>query len=195
MQALAVVLTVALGVALVVAARARLEGRRRVQAEIDRLARDAVPREELSEALASREALLTGLDEPALVFAADGRLLRANRAARKQVPELVADEPASQLAEPVAACIASGQKRTADVTVYHPERRRYRAALQPYTTRDGQACVVVLADTSAQDDYRDARRLFSAGVSHELRTPLARILALVDTLALPLADAERDGVI
>jgi signal transduction histidine kinase len=195
MQALAVVLTVALAAALVIAARERFDRRGRVQAEIDRLARDTVPRDELSEALASREALLTGLDEPALVFAADGRLLRANRAARKQVPELVAGDPASQLAEPVAACIASGQRRTADVTVYHPERRRYRVALQPYTTRDGQACVAVLADTSAQDDYRDARRLFSAGVSHELRTPLARILALVDTLALPLADAERDVVV
>jgi two-component system, OmpR family, phosphate regulon sensor histidine kinase PhoR len=195
MQALAVVLTVALVVALVIAARERFDGRRRIAAEIERLGRDTVNREQLSEALAAREALLTGLDEPALVFAADGRLLRANRAARKHVPELVAGDQQTQLSEPVTECIAAGQRRTADVTVYHPERRRYRVTLQPYTTRDGQACVAVLTDTSAQDDYRDARRLFSAGVSHELRTPLARILALVDTLALPLADAERDTVV
>ena len=195
MQALAVVLTVALVVALVALARERFAGRQRVQAGIDRLARDTVPREELSEALASREALLTGLEDPALVFAAGGRLLRANRAARRQVPELIADASENQLAEPVASCIAAGETRTAEVTVYHPERRRFRATLQPYTTRDGQACVAVLADTSAQDDYRDARRLFSAGVSHELRTPLARILALVDTLALPLAEDEREPVI
>jgi signal transduction histidine kinase len=51
---------------------------------------------------------------------------------------------------------------------------------------------VVLADESAEADYRDARRLFSAGVSHELRTPLARMLALIDTLSLPLADPERE---
>jgi signal transduction histidine kinase len=51
---------------------------------------------------------------------------------------------------------------------------------------------VVLADESAEADYRDARRLFSAGVSHELRTPLARMLALVDTLSLPLDESERE---
>ena len=83
---------------------------------------------------------------------------------------------------------------------HQPHRRGHRlppraaplqgpaAALQPPRR---PACVAVLADTTAQDDYRDARRLFSAGVSHELRTPLARILALVDTLALPLAEDER----
>ena len=62
----------------------------------------------------------------------------------------------------------------------------------PYPDRGTRCCVVVLADESAEADYRDARRLFSAGVSHELRTPLARMLALVDTLSLPLDEAERE---
>jgi signal transduction histidine kinase len=53
----------------------------------------------------------------------------------------------------------------------------------------------VLSDQSSEADYRDARRLFSAGVSHELRTPLQRILALVETLALPLDDEERSDLI
>ena len=53
----------------------------------------------------------------------------------------------------------------------------------------------MLVDTSESDDFRDARRLFSAGVSHELRTPLARILALVDTLALPLDEPSRMEII
>jgi two-component system phosphate regulon sensor histidine kinase PhoR len=38
------------------------------------------------------------------------------------------------------------------------------------------------------DDYRALRTSFTAAVSHELRTPLARILALLDSAALPGAD-------
>src|SRR3954453_10787434 len=38
--------------------------------------------------------------------------------------------------------------------------------------------------------YRELRTGFTAAVSHELRTPLARILALLDTAALPGADVD-----
>jgi len=38
------------------------------------------------------------------------------------------------------------------------------------------------------DDYRALRTSFTAAVSHELRTPLARIMALLDSAALPGAD-------
>jgi signal transduction histidine kinase len=38
------------------------------------------------------------------------------------------------------------------------------------------------------DRYRELRTGFTAAVSHELRTPLARILALLDSSALPGAD-------
>ncbi len=48
-------------------------------------------------------------------------------------------------------------------------------------------------DVSSAADFREARSLFSAGVSHELRTPLARILALTDTVALPLDEHEREA--
>ena len=47
----------------------------------------------------------------------------------------------------------------------------------------------------SETDFREARSLFSAGVSHELRTPLARILALTDTVALPLDENERQATI
>ena len=53
----------------------------------------------------------------------------------------------------------------------------------------------MLVDVSSETDFREARSLFSAGVSHELRTPLARILALIDTLALPLNEDEASGTI
>jgi signal transduction histidine kinase len=182
-----VLLVIVLVCALAVLLRQRVASRKNTQLEIQRLTREMAPRSDVSEALASREALLTGLDSPALVFGADGTLIRANPAARAQIPNVVANPDVSQLAAAVAGCIESGQPRSAEVTVYTPERRRFQAVVRPYTTRQGQACVAVLSESSA----RDARRLFSAGVSHELRTPLARILALVDTLALPLDDGER----
>ena len=82
---------------------------------------------------------------------------------------------------PLAHALAGRPPRPFDVTVYQPERRRFHAHLRTYPDRGTRCCVVVLADESAEADYRDARRLFSAGVSHELRTPLARMLALVET--------------
>jgi len=53
---------------------------------------------------------------------------------------------------------------------------------------------------SDQDSYDELRAGFTAAVSHELRTPLARILALLETAALPgqdpveLADQARSEV-
>jgi signal transduction histidine kinase len=45
--------------------------------------------------------------------------------------------------------------------------------------------------TEAYDErYRELRTGFTAAVSHELRTPLARILALLDSAALPGADVD-----
>jgi two-component system, OmpR family, phosphate regulon sensor histidine kinase PhoR len=41
---------------------------------------------------------------------------------------------------------------------------------------------------SGQDSYDELRTGFTAAVSHELRTPLARILALLETAALPGED-------
>jgi signal transduction histidine kinase len=42
----------------------------------------------------------------------------------------------------------------------------------------------------SEPSYEQLRTGFTAAVSHELRTPLARILALLDTAALPGADVE-----
>ncbi len=81
------------------------------------------------------------------------------------------------------------------LTVYEPERRRYRVHVQAFRGEAGPRCVVILEDESAEADYRDARRLFSAGVSHELRTPLQRILGLVETLGLDLTDDARSEMI
>jgi signal transduction histidine kinase len=189
--------TVTLVVALIGAAVALVMTRRRARhdaREYLRLGRMLAPRSELSEALALRDGLMNAVSSPVLVFGAEGSVIRANAVTRSQMPDLATKVP-PELAAAVAACRATGRPQTLEITLYEPERRRFHADLRPFTSAAGQACVAVLTDTSKQDDYRDARRLFSAGVSHELRTPLARILALVDTLALPLTDAERAAMI
>jgi signal transduction histidine kinase len=129
-----------------------------------------------------------------MLFDAGARLVRANRATREAIPDLEVGATAAvqEIATAVHDALAGRPPRPFDVTVYEPERRRFHAHLRTYADRGTRCCVVVLADESAEADYRDARRLFSAGVSHELRTPLARMLALVDTLSLPLDEAERE---
>ena len=131
---------------------------------------------------------------PVMLFDAGARLVRANRAAREAIPDLEVGATAAvqEIATAVHDALAGRPPRPFDVTVYEPERRRFHAHLRTYPDRGTRCCVVVLADESAEADYRDARRLFSAGVSHELRTPLARMLALVDTLSLPLDEPERE---
>ncbi|HUZ85094.1 MAG TPA: ATP-binding protein [Gaiellales bacterium] len=168
---------------------------------IRRSERESVPRAHLSEALASRDAVMSSSTSPTLVFDSAGGLLRANRAAREALPGLGVGDTADRVAvlEPLRAVIAdalAGRPTVpVELTVYEPERRRFQASVRGYAAADGHACVVTMQDHSSEADYRDARRLFSAGVSHELRTPLARVLALVETLALPLDEDGRTATI
>jgi two-component system phosphate regulon sensor histidine kinase PhoR len=50
--------------------------------------------------------------------------------------------------------------------------------------------LVYLGGTGSLAAYEELRSGFTASVSHELRTPLARVLALLDTAALPGHDVE-----
>jgi len=189
MVALAAALAIALAAIAVLLLRDR-----RTTLERERLARelrDAVPRTELSAALASRDAVMAAASAPVLLFDRDGRVVRANPAAREAGPELSGAESQPELAAAAARAAAGEPVRDVELTVYTPERRRFRARIRPFGSGDESGAAVVLSDQSSEADYRDARRLFSAGVSHELRTPLQRILALVETLALPLNEEER----
>jgi len=191
-------LAAALAIALVAAVVVMLLRDRRAAREREGLARelrDAVPRTELSTALASRDAVMAAAATPVLLFDREGRVVRANPAAREAVPEVAEPESQPDLAAAAARAAAGEPVRDVELTVYAPERRRFRARIRPFGSGDESGAAVVLSDQSSEADYRDARRLFSAGVSHELRTPLQRILALVETLALPLDDEERSGMI
>jgi len=188
-------LAVALGIAVVMLVRVRRDHARREDA-LARDLRDRVPRSEVSEARAGRDALMAAVPSPVLVFDADGRLVRANALARDEATALLDLDSQPDLAAAVEAALAGGTAAgEIGLTVYEPDRRRYRAHLQAFRGEGGTRCVVVLTDESAEADYRDARRLFSAGVSHELRTPLQRILGLVETLGLDLPDEGRAEII
>jgi two-component system, OmpR family, phosphate regulon sensor histidine kinase PhoR len=205
MTAATAALAVALVIAVVLLARAQHERRRALAAVgaaegnlaevVSRRLRATAPRAELSAARAWRDAVMSATPSPVLVFDADGRLLRANALARREAPSVLDLEGQPELAAAVAAALDGAAPMELGVTVYEPERRRYRVHLQPFRGETGHRCVVVLEDESAEADYRDARRLFSAGVSHELRTPLQRILGLVETLGLDLADDARAELI
>ncbi|HEY2789440.1 MAG TPA: ATP-binding protein [Gaiellales bacterium] len=199
MTALTAALAVALGIAVVLLVVARRERARAMAAAgaaggnladvVSQRLRVSAPRAELSEARAWRDALMSATPSPVLVFDEAGRLLRANALARREAPTLLDLAAEPEMAAAVQAAVA-GKAPAGDLglTVYEPERRRYRIHVQPFRAETGVRCVVVLEDESAEADYRDARRLFSAGVSHELRTPLQRILGLVETLGLDLPE-------
>jgi signal transduction histidine kinase len=194
MTAAIAALAVALGIAVVMLVRTRRDHAEREDA-LARELRDRVPRSELSEARAGRDALMAAVPSPVLVFDADRRLVRANALAREEASALLDLGSQPDLAAAVASALAGGPAGEIGLTVYEPDRRRYRAHLQAFRGEGGARCVVVLTDESAEADYRDARRLFSAGVSHELRTPLQRILGLVETLGLDLPDEGRAEII
>ncbi|MDX6552120.1 MAG: two-component system, OmpR family, phosphate regulon sensor histidine kinase PhoR [Gaiellales bacterium] len=204
MEAIVFALSLALIVALVTLARRERERRRALEVlgrgdDVVSAARSVVlgrtDRRELDAALAQRDAILDASPTPVLLFDPSGRLVRANRVARAMLPQLEVGDQADilRISTAVHDALAGRPQRPFEVTVHDPERRRFHARLRTYADVNGRACAVVLADESAEADYRDARRLFSAGVSHELRTPLARMLALVDTLGLLEDEADRDA--
>jgi two-component system, OmpR family, phosphate regulon sensor histidine kinase PhoR len=206
MLAVTIVLAVLLAVSLAMIARRERERRRALAtlgggSDLAAAARGAMAgrsdRAQLDAALALRDAIMEASPTPVLLFDTSAHMVRANSAAREAIPDLQIGATAAlqPVATAVHEALAGRQPLPFEVTVYEPERRRFHAHLRVYRDREARACAVVLADESAEADYRDARRLFSAGVSHELRTPLARMLALVDTLALPSDDGDRDALL
>jgi two-component system phosphate regulon sensor histidine kinase PhoR len=194
MEPLAAVLALALAVAVAII-MLRDRRARRERAALERELREMVPRSELSAALASRDAVMAAASTPILLFDNEGQVVRANPAAREAGPELAGPATQPDLAAATVRGAAGEPVRDVELTVYTPERRRFRARIRGFGSGADAGAAVVLSDQSSEADYRDARRLFSAGVSHELRTPLQRILALVETLALPLGDDERSDMI
>src|SRR5262249_29503291 len=65
------------------------------------------------------------------------------------------------------------------------EERRRVPVVVPYEVDGRREALVYLGAPGDQAAYEELRGGFTAAVSHELRTPLARLLALIDSAALP----------
>jgi two-component system, OmpR family, phosphate regulon sensor histidine kinase PhoR len=73
------------------------------------------------------------------------------------------------------------------------ELREGSEVLAPFEVNGRRETLIRLRDPGDLAAYEELRAGFTASVSHELRTPLARLLALLESAALPGAD--RDALI
>ncbi len=104
--------------------------------------------------------------EVVVIVDADERVVAASRRARELFEDL---EEGGFLPE--------GARRDSTVAV-------------PYEVDGRRETILYLRDPGDLAAYEELRAGFTASVSHELRTPLARLLALLESAALPQADHE-----
>jgi two-component system, OmpR family, phosphate regulon sensor histidine kinase PhoR len=110
-------------------------------------------------------ALVEESREIVVVLDEDDRVVTASRRARELVPGLAEGSPAPEVL-----------LDNAPLTI-------------PYEVDGRRETILYARDTGDMSAYEELRAGFTAAVSHELRTPLARVLALLETAALPGADA------
>jgi signal transduction histidine kinase len=110
-------------------------------------------------------ALVEESREVVLVLDADRQVLAASRRARESLPAL-------EIGRPVPEGALDGRR---------PIEIGYEALGRGET-------LVYLSEPSENLAYEELRAGFTAAVSHELRTPLARLLALLESAALPRAE-------
>jgi len=113
--------------------------------------------------------LLEESPEIVLVLDDENRLLVASRRARERLDGLVVGEPIpSELLQPEP---------------WRPHR-------VPFEADGRRESLVWLREPGDLAAYEELRAGFTAAVSHELRTPLARLLALLETAALPSVNVD-----
>ena len=113
--------------------------------------------------------LLEESSEIVLVVDEDDRLIAASRRARETLDGLVL-----------------GQAVPEQLLQSEPWRTR-RVPVEVDGTRES---LLYLREPGELAAYEELRAGFTAAVSHELRTPLARLLALLETAALPSANVD-----
>jgi signal transduction histidine kinase len=113
--------------------------------------------------------LLEESPEIVLVLDDENRVIVASRRARERLDGLVVGEPIPP-------------------ELLHPEPwRPHRVPVEVDGRRESLVWLREPGDLAA---YEELRAGFTAAVSHELRTPLARLLALLETAALPSVNVE-----
>ena len=113
--------------------------------------------------------LLEESPEIVLVLDEEDRLLVASRRARETLGGLTPGEAVAP-------------------ELLQPEPWRPRRV--PVEVNGRREYLVYLREPGELAAYEELRAGFTAAVSHELRTPLARLLALLETAALPSADVQ-----
>jgi len=106
--------------------------------------------------------------EAVVVLDADDRVLLASRRARQSIDAL-------REGAPLPPGLLSGEAGIVPLIV-------------PIEVDGRQERLVYLSQAGDMTAYEELRTGFTASVSHELRTPLARLLALLETAALPGED-------
>jgi two-component system phosphate regulon sensor histidine kinase PhoR len=129
---------------------------------------------DLSAASKRAETLVEESREHVVVLDADRRVLAASRRARQSLEGVVVGEVL-----PEHLLQASEGRDPLEIE---------------YEVDDGRETLVYLGTPGDLAAYQELRAGFTAAVSHELRTPLARLMVLLDSLALPGADADAMAV-
>ena len=140
--------------------------------------------------VASCRAVLAGLPDPAMVL--DGRsFVLANNAAAR---ELFGAEAGRHIAQAIRApellravdlAIWRDEAQALEVRLPPPRDRTLAAHLTPLGgayARGRPSLLVVLRDTTEQEQLSRMRADFVANASHELRTPLASLKGFIETL-------------
>ena len=144
---------------------------------------------------ASFVGLLEGISDP-LMLIERGRILRANRAAKRLLGTHIEGEDARiAIRHPAAAERLASQAPMAEPVVVElvglgSREQRWQMRIAPLGEVDQVRRLVHLADHSGAYAAERMRVDFVANASHELRTPLAGILGFIETLADP--DLGRD---
>ena len=113
--------------------------------------------------------LLEESSEIVLVLDNEDRLVVASRRARETLEGLV---PGEVVPEPFL------------------QNEPWRPRRVPVEVNGRRESILYLREPGELAAYEELRAGFTAAVSHELRTPLARLLALLETAALPSADVD-----
>jgi two-component system phosphate regulon sensor histidine kinase PhoR len=126
--------------------------------------------ETLAAASKRAEILVEESREHVVVLDADGRIVAASRRARQSLEGVVVGEPLP------TRLLEAGEGRDPLAIEYEVDGSR--------------ETLVYLGTPGDLAAYQELRAGFTAAVSHELRTPLARLMILLESLALPGANAD-----
>jgi two-component system phosphate regulon sensor histidine kinase PhoR len=160
--------------------------------EIARLSRHLAVRSALIEQQRRADTLiLERLPDALVVLREDRSVSRRNPAADAIFGD---DLPAvlrhPDLREALDQATASGEVRSAELSIAAPIERELRATVVPMNPplRDGGRAIVMLSDRTREHSAERTHADFVANVSHELRTPLSSLIGFTETLLGPAED-------